>query len=96
MTNFDFENTPFRLNPNYQFQWEQAQDCYVLLYPEGLIKLNGSAAEIIQRCISQTTFAHLVDELTRAFPGAEDLADDLTEFLNDAQQQDWIVPASAD
>lgn len=96
MTAFNIEQTRFTLNPNYRFQWEEAQDCHVLLFPEGMIKLGGSAAEIIQRCVSPTTFAQLVEELNQAFPDAGDLSDDVREFLQDAQQQDWIVPGPAD
>ena len=33
----------------YRFQWEPAQDCHVLLYPEGMVKLNPAAAEILKR-----------------------------------------------
>ena len=76
MTDFDVENTPIRLNPTYRFQWEEAQDRHVLLFPEGMIKLSGSAAEILKRCIEQTTFTQLVDELTKAFPDADGLAAD--------------------
>ena len=94
MSEFDLETTPFKLNPRYQFQWEEAQQCHVLLYPEGLIKLSSSAAEILQRCEKTTTTAALIDDLNKAFPGAEGLANDVKEFLSDAQQQVWIVSGS--
>lgn len=94
MTAFDFEATPFGINPQYRFQWEEAQECHVLLFPEGLVKLSGSAAEIMQRCTSTTTFAELVAALNEAFPGVEGLADDVKEFLADAIEQEWIVAAS--
>ena len=29
-----------QLNKHFRLQWEEAQDCYVLLYPEGMVKLN--------------------------------------------------------
>ena len=96
MADFDIEISPFTLNPSYRFQWEEAQDCHVLLFPEGMIKLGSSAAEIIQRCTKQTTLTQLVDNLNQAFPDAEGLADDVREFLKDAQQQDWIVAGSTD
>jgi len=34
------------LQRQYRFQYEEAQQSYVLLYPEGLIKLHGSAREL--------------------------------------------------
>lgn len=94
MSEFNLETASFKLNPRYQFQWEEAQQCHVLLYPEGLIKLSGSAAEILQRCQQPTTTTTLIDELNTAFPGAEGLANDVKEFLADAQQQVWIVSVS--
>jgi pyrroloquinoline quinone biosynthesis protein D len=63
----------------------------VLLFPEGLVKLSGSAAEIMQRCQQPTTLVALVDELQQTFPGVEGLENDVREFLNDAREQDWIV-----
>lgn len=94
MSEFNLETASFKLNPRYQFQWEEAQQCHVLLYPEGLIKLSGSAAEILQRCLQPTTTSTLVDELNKVFPDAEGLANDVKEFLADAQQQVWIVRVS--
>ena len=34
----------------FRLQWEPAQNAHVLLYPEGMVKLNGSAGEILKRC----------------------------------------------
>jgi len=94
MSEFNLESASFKLNPRYQFQWEEAQQCHVLLYPEGLIKLSASAAEILQRCQQPTSTAILIDELEKVFAGAEGLADDVREFLADAQQKAWVVAAS--
>ena len=30
--------------PGYRLQWEAVQNAHVLLYPEGMVKLNDSAA----------------------------------------------------
>jgi pyrroloquinoline quinone biosynthesis protein D len=94
MSDFDFDSSAFILNPRYQYQWEEAQQCNVLLYPEGLIKLSGSAAEIIQRCQEKITFSQLIDKLKLAFPEADGIAEDVKEFLQDAQRQDWIVESA--
>ena len=39
----------------FRLQWEAAQNAHVLLYPEGMIKLNGSAGEILKRCDGATS-----------------------------------------
>ena len=38
-----------RIGAGFRLQWEPAQDCHVLLYPEGMVKLPGSAGEIMKR-----------------------------------------------
>ena len=45
----DFDTNKFHVNPNYRLQFEEAQQCHVLLYPEGLVKLSDSAAERIKQ-----------------------------------------------
>lgn len=91
MSSLNIDIDQFSINPQYRFQWEEAQECHVLLFPEGLVKLSGSAAEIMQRCQQPTTLVALVDELQQTFPGVEGLENDVREFLNDAREQDWIV-----
>ncbi len=74
----------------YRFQWEQAQNCNVLLYPEGMVKLNGAAGEILKRISeNKQTVAELIAELKVAFGGA-DLDDDVYRFLEEAYDNDWI------
>ena len=88
---FDPLTNRFRLNPRYRLQWEDAQQCHVLLYPEGLIKLNESAAEILRHCKEPLSGQELIETLQQAFPGAESLADDVTDFLGHAREQEWII-----
>jgi len=74
----------------FRMQWEQAQDSYVLLYPEGMIKLNQSAAEILKRCDGQRSVPAIVDELEQAFQ-ASGLRDDVDEFLRAASERGWLA-----
>jgi pyrroloquinoline quinone biosynthesis protein D len=78
------------LSPGYRFQWEQAQDCFVLLYPEGMVKLNLPAGEILKRVTKkEQTVEELIAELKAAFDGA-DLDDDVYQFLEEAHDKCWI------
>lgn len=75
----------------FLLRWEKTQDAYVLLYPEGVIKLNSSAAEILKRCTGQTTVAQLVDELKALF--AEDgatIENGIYRFLETSHAKGWI------
>ena len=74
----------------YRLQFEPAQNGWVLLYPEGMVKLNATAAEILRRCDGATSVARLVDGLERDYPGAE-LRADVCNFLADAHGRGWIL-----
>ena len=75
-----------------RLQFEPAQDCHVLLYPEGMITLNDSAAEILQRCDGQRSVQAICDDLSAAFDGAEVTAD-VHDFLKLAASHGWVVLA---
>ncbi len=84
------ENSVPVLALGYRFQWEPAQDCHVLLYPEGMVKLNPAASEILKRIVEKKqTVGELIAELKEAFNGA-DLDDDVYQFLEEAHDNDWI------
>ncbi|CAG1020084.1 partial PqqA binding protein, partial [Patescibacteria group bacterium] len=34
----------------HRLQWEEAQQKFVILYPEGMVELNQSSAEILKLC----------------------------------------------
>jgi pyrroloquinoline quinone biosynthesis protein D len=78
-----------RLNRLFRLQWEEVQQAYVLLYPEGMVKLNQSAAEILKRCDGTLTVADLIAELQLAF-GEADLRDPVEGMLRAAFEKDWI------
>ena len=59
--------TVARIGHGFRLQWEPAQSCFVLLYPEGMVKLNQSAGEIMKRCDGQRDIAAIVADLETAF-----------------------------
>ena len=79
-----------KLRPHFRFQWEPAQDAHVLLYPEGMIKLNGSAGEIMACVDGERSIDEIVLALQEKFPEAGDLRDDILEFLSVAHDKRWI------
>ena len=80
-----------RVVAHYRLQWEEVQKAWVLLYPEGMVKLNGSAGEIMQRLDGDKTVQAVVDELESRFE-ASGLTADVLDFLAIAQRQGWIKP----
>jgi pyrroloquinoline quinone biosynthesis protein D len=73
----------------FRLQWEPAQNAHVLLYPEGMIKLNGSAGEILKRCDGAATIADITADLERAF-AASDLSGDVMRFIAMAVERKWL------
>jgi pyrroloquinoline quinone biosynthesis protein D len=73
----------------FKLQWEEAQQSWVLLYPEGMVKLNTSAGEIMARIDGATSVAELVRALELKFSTTGLLADVL-DFLAIAQGRGWI------
>ena len=73
----------------FRLQWEPTQNAHVLLYPEGMIKLNGSAGEILKRCNGAATIADITADLERAF-AAGDLSEDVMRFVAMAVEKKWL------
>lgn len=75
----------------YRLQWEPTQDCHVILYPEGMAKLNDSATAILQLVDGKQTLASLIAALNARFPDAGGVDDDVKEFFAQAVEQKWII-----
>ena len=73
----------------FRLQWEAAQNAHVLLYPEGMIKLNSSAGEILKRCDGATTLADITADLERAF-ATSNLSQDVIRFVIMAVEKKWL------
>jgi pyrroloquinoline quinone biosynthesis protein D len=72
-----------------RMQWEPAQQAHVLLFPEGMVKLSESAAEILKRVDGANSVDAIVRNLEQAYPGA-DLRADVMEFLKTSHAKGWI------
>ncbi|MCI0418468.1 MAG: pyrroloquinoline quinone biosynthesis peptide chaperone PqqD [Acidobacteria bacterium] len=77
------------ISAKFRFQWEEAQGCYVLLYPEGMVRLNPSAGEILKRCNGTMNVFAIIDDLKNQFPDT-DLEIDVRKFLEVANDHGWI------
>lgn len=87
---FDRTQVP-RWRPGYRFQFEPAQDAHVLLYPEGMIKLNDSAAAIGGLIDGQRDVAAIIEALDEHFPGVPELGADVEQFMEVARAEHWLL-----
>jgi pyrroloquinoline quinone biosynthesis protein D len=79
------------LNSKFILRWEGTQDAHVLLYPEGVIKLNSSAAEILKRCTGQITVVDMVNELKILFADDDgEIEQGIYRFLEASYGRGWI------
>lgn len=76
-------------SPLHRLQWEETQQKYVILYPEGMVELNQPAAEILKLCDGTRTLDTIVDELERTF-ATSGLRNDITELAEAALENGWI------
>ena len=74
----------------YRYQYEPAQKGHVLLYPEGMIKLNDSAALIGGLIDGERSVAAIIGELEQQFPGVPELGEDIEQFMEVARAEHWI------
>lgn len=89
------ENVPIRpgdrpeISPLYLFRWEEAEQAYLLLYPEGIIKLNDSAGNILKLCTGENTFEEVIAAL-KAVYGPQATENDVYNFMETAIGKGWI------
>jgi len=75
---------------HHRFQWEEAQQSYVILFPEGMVKLHGGAGEILKRVDGKTTVGDIVIDLKTTFPDAEDIENDILGMFDLAVGKAWL------
>ena len=82
---------PFpKLSRGYRMQYEQVQSAWVLLYPEGMVKLNDSSAEILRRCNGERSIDAMVADLEILF-NTKGIAPQVRELLQEGMRRGWIV-----
>ena len=81
--------TILEIVPTFRVQWEEVQNCYVVLYPEGMVKLSQSAGEIMKRIDGEKSVIDIIDDISSAFDGA-DVKEDVMKFLDVVYGNGWI------
>ncbi len=82
-------------SPLHRLQWEEAQQKNVILYPEGMVELNQSSAEILKLCDGSKNQDQIIEALELKFQ-TTGLRQDIIQFLEIALQNGWIRQISDD
>lgn len=78
-----------KFSPMHRLQWEEVQQKDVILYPEGMVELNQSSAEILKLCDGTRKLEQIVSDLEQKF-ATTGLVNDITAFLEVALKNGWI------
>ncbi len=81
----------YSIHPTFLFRWEDSQDAHVLLYPEGIVKLNETGGNILKHCDGESPVARVIDELADIYDAERDtIAEGVIKFLEVAHAKGWI------
>jgi pyrroloquinoline quinone biosynthesis protein D len=75
---------------HHRFQWEEAQQSYVILFPEGMVKLHGGAGEILKRIDGKASVGEITSALKTAFPDAAEIEKDIIGMFDLAVDKAWL------
>lgn len=90
MTNDILHADIYTLAPHHRFQWEEAQQNYVILFPEGMVKLHGGAGEVIKRLDGKASVGDVVADLKATFPDAANIEADIIGMFELALSKGWL------
>ncbi len=76
------------INPMYLFRWEEPQKAHVLLYPEGVVKVNDTGAAILTLCNGINTAADIIADLNDKY--TTDVSESVYKFLEVSHAKGWI------
>lgn len=73
-----------------RLQFDDVRGEHTLLFPEGAVKLNPTAVEVLELCDGTRTVAGIVAVLQERYPGA-DLGADVHELIGEIAEQRLII-----
>jgi coenzyme PQQ biosynthesis protein PqqD len=77
-----------------RLQYDDVRDEHMLLIPEGAVRLNATAAQVLELCDGERSDDDIAAALSERYGGA-DVADDVRELLEGMTQKGLVVDAGA-
>lgn len=78
------------LSEHLRMRYEPAHAVWMLFLPDGVMKLNDSAAEIIRRCDGRHTVQAIVNELEELFE-TSGIAAQVQTLIDEGTRRGWLV-----
>ena len=82
-----------RLVTGARLRYDDVREEHVLLIPEGVVRLNPTAAEVLELCDGERSLEEIVGALTVRYEGA-DVRDDVLELVDAMAQRGLVVDAA--
>ncbi len=81
-----------RLVTGARLRYDEVREEHVLLIPEGAVRLNPTAAEVLGLCDGERSLDDIVGALSARYDGA-DVRDDVVELVDAMTQKGLVVDA---
>jgi pyrroloquinoline quinone biosynthesis protein D len=83
-----------RLVDGARLQYDDVREEHLLLIPEGAVRLNESAAHVLELCDGERSLEAIAAAISQRYAGA-DVADDVRELLGGMGERGLVVDAAA-
>ena len=83
-----------RLVDGARLQYDDVREEHLLLVPEGAVRLNESAAQVLALCDGKRSLEQIAATLSEHYSGA-DVADDVRELLGGMGERGLVVDAAS-
>jgi pyrroloquinoline quinone biosynthesis protein D len=82
-----------RLVTGARLRYDEVREEHVLLLPEGAVRLNPTAAQVLELCDGERSLDDIVGALSARYDGAE-VRDDVLELVDAMAQRGLVVDAA--
>ena len=82
-----------RLVTGARLRYDEVREEHVLLIPEGVVRLNPTAAEVLELCDGERSLDDIVGALSMRYEGA-DVRDDVLELVDAMARRGLVVDAA--
>jgi pyrroloquinoline quinone biosynthesis protein D len=83
-----------RLVDGARLQYDDVREEHLLLVPEGAVRLNETAARVLELCDGERSLEEIAAALSQRYSGA-DVTDDVRELLGGMVRHGLVVDAAA-